>query len=151
MTDVVLTVGNAMMGDDAAGPMLAALLREAPAPGWEVVDGGAAPENVIHRVRALAPARVLVVDATDMDLAPGTIRIVDEIYIAQNAIMTTHDLPLSFLISALRESVPRVDLIGVQPAVVFFGYPVTPAVREAVAAIHAQLRAGQPIEAWPRL
>jgi hydrogenase 3 maturation protease len=151
MTDVVLTVGNTMMGDDAAGPMLAALLGDAPAPGWDVVDGGSAPENVVHRVRALAPDRVLVVDATDMDLAPGEIRLVDDRFIADNFIMTTHDMPVSFLISALRESVRDVRFLGIQPAVVAFGYPVSPAVADAVASVHAHLRAGHAIEAWTAL
>lgn len=151
MNNVVLTVGNAMMGDDAAGPMLAGLLRAAPAPGWLVVDGGSAPENVMHEVRALAPDRVLVVDATDMGLAPGEIRRVDDRFIADNFIMTTHDMPVSFLMASLRESVPQVHFLGIQPAVVFFGYPVTPEVARAVASIHAHLRADAAIEAWPAL
>jgi hydrogenase 3 maturation protease len=151
MSDVVLTVGNAMMGDDAAGPMLAELLRDAPAPGWQVVDGGSAPENVVHQVRALEPGRVLVVDATDMGLAAGEIRRVDDRFIADNFIMTTHDMPISFMMASLRESVPRVHFLGIQPAVVFFGYPVTPEVARAVASIHAHLRAGGAIEAWPAL
>jgi hypothetical protein len=36
-------IGNSMMGDDAAAPLLAAALR-APVPGWQVFDGGAAPK-----------------------------------------------------------------------------------------------------------
>jgi hydrogenase 3 maturation protease len=36
---VILTVGNSLMGDDAAGPHLAALLAAAPAAGWDVIDG----------------------------------------------------------------------------------------------------------------
>ena len=151
MSDVVLTVGNTMMGDDAAGPMLAALLVDAPAAGWVAVDGGSAPENVVHEVRAHAPARVLVVDATDMGLPPGEIRRVDEKFIAENFIMTTHDMPVSFLIEALRESVGEVHFLGIQPAVVAFGYPISPAVTDAVAAVHAHLRASKPIAAWPAL
>jgi hydrogenase 3 maturation protease len=151
MTDVVLTVGNTMMGDDAAGPMLAARLRNAPAPGWEAVDGGSAPENVMHRVRALAPERVLVVDATDMGLAPGEIRRVDDRFIAENFIMTTHDMPVSYLIASLRESVAQVHFLGIQPAVVAFGYPVSPEVARSIEAIHRHLRANDAIDAWPAL
>ena len=58
---VILTVGNNMMGDDGAGPMLAGMLLETPAYGWDIIDGGTAPENEVQRVRALGPARVLVV------------------------------------------------------------------------------------------
>lgn len=151
MTGVVLTVGNSMMGDDAAGPMLAERLGKAPAPGWVVVDGGSAPENVVHAVRALTPDRVLVVDAADMGLPPGEVRRVDDKTIAENFMMTTHTLPLSFLIAALRESVPEVVLLGIQPGVVFFACPVTQEVAAAVAAVHAHLVAGRPVEAWPAL
>ena len=148
---IILTVGNAMMGDDAAGPMLSALLQQSPAPHWYVVDGGAAPENIVHRVRAIAPKRVLVIDATDMQLQPGEVRLIDDRLIADQFIMTTHDLPLSFLITALRESVPEVRLLGIQPSVVAFGYPVSAAVKRAVALIHARLLSGAPVEAWPQL
>ena len=148
---VLLTVGNSMMGDDGAGPLLSSLLDRAPAPGWQVVDGGSAPENVVHRVRALSPWRVVVVDATDMDLEPGAIRLVDDRRIADQFIMTTHDLPVCFLIAALRESVPEVAFLGIQPALVAFGCPMSAAVERAVRDIHAQLRSGCAIDHWPSL
>jgi hydrogenase 3 maturation protease len=145
---VILTVGNGMMGDDAAGPMLSALLQQSPAPGWQVVDGGSAPENVLHRVRAMAPQRVLVVDAAEMELAPGEVRLVDDRMIAEQFIITTHDMPLSFLIAALRESVSEVHLLGIQPSLVAFGYPMSAAVRNAVADIHTRLQSGATVDAW---
>lgn len=148
---VILTVGNRMMGDDAAGPLLSSLLRQSPAPDWQVIDGGSAPENVLHRVRAIAPKRVLVVDATEMELEPGEVRLIDDSLIAEQFIITTHDLPLSFLIAALRESVPEVRLLGIQPSLVAFGYPISPAVAQAVTLVHAQLQSGAPVEAWPQL
>ena len=148
---VILTIGNRMMGDDGAGPLLASLLQHSPAPGWQVVDGGPAPENVVHRVRSIAPKRVVVVDATEMELQPGEIRVVDERFIAERFIITTHDLPVSFLIAALRETVPDVQFLGIQPSIVAFGYPMSAAVERAVAMIHAQLQRGASVNAWPLL
>ena len=55
--NLVLTVGNAMMGDDGAGPYLADKLQDAPLPGWIHIDGGIAPENVVYKVRELQPER----------------------------------------------------------------------------------------------
>ena len=46
---------------------------------------------------------------------------------------------------ALAEEIER------DPAVVFFGYPATPSVKDAVAAIHAHLVADRAVEAWPAL
>jgi hydrogenase 3 maturation protease len=138
---VILTVGNSLMGDDAAGPMLAAMLMEHPAEGWEVIDGGSAPENEVQRVRALQPDLVLVVDAAEMGLAPGDIRLVDESIIASQYLMTTHSLPLTFLIEALHNFVADVRLLAIQPSLVAFGYPVSAEVRAAVALIHQRLTA----------
>ena len=148
---VILTVGNRMMGDDAAGPLLAALLQRSPVPGWQVLDGGSAPENVVHCVRAIAPSRVLVVDAAEMELEPGEVRLVDDRLIVEQFISTTHDLPVSFLIAALRETVPDVQFLGIQPSLIAFGCPLSAAVEQAITHIHARLGQGTPIESWPRL
>ena len=34
-------------------------------------------------------------------------------------------MPLTFLLEALREFVPQVDLLGIQPELVAFGYPMS--------------------------
>ena len=139
---VVLTVGNGMMGDDGAGALLAQLMRQAPLDEWEVINGGAAPENVLHRVRELAPEQVLLVDAADMDLPPGSVRRIQDDKLDDLFMFTTHTLPLTFLIEALREFVPRVDLLGIQPEVVAFGYPMSETVKGAVEQIYDELRRG---------
>ncbi len=136
---VVLTVGNSLMGDDGAGPLLADLMTRAPVAGWTVVNGGSAPENVVHRVRALRPKRVLVVDAADMSLKPGELRLVDPAIIADMFIMSTHNLPLSFVIDQLKEDVEEVLFIGIQPDVVAFYFPMTAPVKAAVDHLYAQL------------
>ncbi|GAB2894186.1 hydrogenase maturation peptidase HycI [Uliginosibacterium flavum] len=151
MHKVILTVGNSMMGDDGAGPLLAELLTKAPASGWTVIDGGSAPENVAHQVQELAPQLVVVVDAADINLEPGAVRLIDDACIADMFIMTTHNLPLSFLIERLRETVPEVLFLGIQPDVVVFGFPMTDPVRLAVEAIHADLCSGQAPQAYARL
>ena len=129
---LVMTVGNGMMGDDAAGPLLAEKLKLAPLNGWETLNGGSAPENSLFLIREMAPAQVLIVDAADMDLAPGEIRLIGDDRIEDPFFMTTHSLPLTYLMQALREFVPKVDLLGIQPDVVAFGYPVSASVKLAV-------------------
>lgn len=146
---LVVTVGNMMMGDDAAGPLLAQALLGSPVDGWEVLDGGSAPENCLHRVRELAPEQILVVDAADMDLSPGEVRLIDDDKLDDPFLMTTHTLPLSYLIQSLRESTPKVDLLGIQPQVVAFGYPVSPEVKQAVRQVHECLQQAEP--AWEYL
>jgi hydrogenase 3 maturation protease len=129
---LVVTVGNGMMGDDAAGPLLAEKLKLAPLNGWETLNGGSAPENSLFRIREMAPEQVLIVDAADMDLTPGEIRLISDDRIEDPFFMTTHTLPLTYLMQSLREFVPKVDLLGIQPDVVAFGYPVSASVKLAV-------------------
>ncbi len=136
---LVFTVGNELMGDDAAGPLLARRLEKLPLACWDVLDGGNAPENYIYKIREMEPERVVVVDSADMDLQPGEVRHVDRDAIGSLFLVTTHSLPLSFLMDSIRESVSRVELIGIQPRTVAFGSPVSREVSQAVERVYAWL------------
>ena len=138
--NVLLTVGNGMMGDDGAGVLLAQMLRDQPLEDWSVVNGGSAPENVLHRIREMDATRVLVVDAADMELEPGAIRRINAEKLDDPFLMTTHTLPLTFLIESLREFVSQVDLLGIQPTIVAFGFPMSEEVRAAVGQVYADLK-----------
>ena len=45
--NILLTVGNGMMGDDGAGVLLAQMLCDQPLADWSAVNGGSAPENIV--------------------------------------------------------------------------------------------------------
>jgi hydrogenase 3 maturation protease len=143
---LVLTVGNAMMGDDAAGPLLAQAMQRLPLENWEVLDGGSAPENILYKVREMAPEQILVVDAADMDLSPGEIRLVSADKLEDPFLMTTHTLSLFYLVQSLRDIAAQVDLLGVQPRLVSFGYPLSPEVKQAIGRVYEGLK--QPDPGW---
>jgi hydrogenase 3 maturation protease len=145
---VIFTVGNSLMGDDGAGPLLAELLEAEPAPDWVVIDGGNAPENLVHAVRAERPERVLLLDSAQMHLEPGAVRRIDEADIARQLVFNTHVIPLDMLIASLRETVPRVTFVGIQPAQVAFFGEMTPAVRNAVLRLHRSLVEGAEPDDW---
>jgi len=136
---LILTVGNEMMGDDGVGPWLARRLQESPLAGWDVIDGQTTPENYLHEVRALEPERAVVVDAADAGMTPGEFYFLYEAAIDSLFIMTTHTLPLSFLIAALKEFVPEVRFIGIQPQITAFGYPMSTEVQQAAETLYQQL------------
>lgn len=140
--NVLLSVGNGMMGDDGAGVLLAQLLLDDPLDGWTVLNGGSVPENVLHQIRDLEVDRVLVVDAADMDLPPGSVRRIQADRLEDPFLLTTHTLPLTFLVESLREFVPQVELLGIQPKVVAFGFPMCEEVRRAVGQVYADLKNG---------
>ncbi len=138
--NVVLTVGNSMMGDDGAGPLLYRLLRDNPIEGWEAVDGGSTPENVAHVVRAFQPENLLIVDATDMELEAGALRIVDKALIGEMFFMSTHNMPLNFLIEQLERDIPHIMFVGVQPDWVSFMFPISEKVKSAVENLYVLLK-----------
>jgi len=139
VTDVLLCVGNSMMGDDGAGPLLAEMCRETPRGDWVVFDGGSAPENDIVAIRELRPVRLLIVDATDMGLNPGEIRRIDPDDIAEMFMMTTHNMPLNYLVDQLKGDVGEVIFLGIQPDIVGFYYPMTEKVKAAVERVYESL------------
>ncbi|TCP97232.1 hydrogenase 3 maturation protease [Cricetibacter osteomyelitidis] len=120
------------MGDDAAGPYLYRLMNENPLENWTALDGGSAPENHAHTVRAMKPKNLIIVDASDMNLEPGEIRIIDKDLIAEMFFMSTHNMPLNFLIEQLEADIPNIVFIGIQPDLVSFGFPLTEKVKSAV-------------------
>ena len=124
MTDVLLCVGNSMMGDDGAGPLLAEKCAAAPKGNWVVIDGGSAPENDIVAIR---------------ELRPGEIRIIDPDDIAEMFMMTTHNMPLNYLIDQLKEDIGEVIFLGIQPDIVGFYYPMTQPIKDAVETVYQRL------------
>ncbi len=137
--NLMLAVGNSMMGDDGAGPMLFDLMQQTPIDGWVAINGGSSPESVSHQVRALKPQRLLIVDAADIGLAPGEIRVIDPDDIAEMFIMSTHNLPLNFLIDQLKEDVGEIIFLGIQPDLVGFYMPMNDKVVAAVEQVYQAL------------
>jgi hydrogenase 3 maturation protease len=136
---ILLTVGNSMMGDDGAGPLLAQRCRDNPIEGWAVLEGGTMPEDALHLIRQAKPERVVVVDAADFGEKAGEVRIIDPETIAEMFMVSTHSLPLNFLIDELKTFVPEVTFVGIQPAMVAFAFPMTDMVTAAVDTIYRRL------------
>ena len=96
-------------------------------------------ENDIVAIRELRPTRLLIVDATDMGLNPGEIRIIDPADIAEMFMMTTHNMPLNYLIDQLKEDIGEVIFLGIQPDIVGFYYPMTQPIKDAVETVYQRL------------
>lgn len=136
---VVFTAGSVLRGDDAAGPMLAKMIEENPIEGWDVVDGGQTPEDDLGYLRRLDPARIIVVDAAKMDLLPGEIRRLEADDVAESFLITTHSLPMSFLLNRLYEMCDTVEFLGIQVKTTEFFDPLSQEVRDAVEFIYQRI------------
>jgi hydrogenase 3 maturation protease len=130
----VLGIGMNWKSDDRLGCALAlALAKKLPAcPDIRIVNGGEAPENFTGAIRSFAPSHVLLLDAVDHGLAPGTVFLADEQSIAVGD-MTSHHLPLKLLMRFLASSLPcRVILIGMQPQTLRPGNKLSPPIKKTL-------------------
>lgn len=139
---VVFTVGAVLRGDDAAGPMLAKMMEQEPIEGWTCIDGGQTPEDDLAVIRRMEPDLLLLVDAAQMGLEPGAIDIVDEDAVVTDLLITTHSLPIKFLLKELKACCNKVVFLGIQPGHLEFMEPLTPAVLESVEKIYNALKTG---------
>ena len=130
---ILLGLGNPVARDDAVGLWVAEALRGAE---WLSIPASAL-ENVLGLVEKEKPEKLVIVDAAEMGLPPGTIR---RLPLGKGAEMlgSTHGLPLSFLISLV--DVPEVVLIGIQPKEYGLGEGLSPEVQAAADSLIRLLR-----------
>ena len=138
--NVVLTVGSVLRGDDAAAPYLAKMIEDNPIDGWTLVHGDLTPEDELGYIRMLEPNRVVVVDAADMNLRAGEVRIVTKDDVAKQFFITTHSMPITYLLSELEPTCRELVFIGIQPAQTEFFGPLSDSVREAVENIYEMIK-----------
>jgi len=108
-----MCIGNRDGGDDAVGPYIADRLKK-DCDDFVVLDCGVAPENFTSVVKKHAPKDLIIVDAVEMGLKPGEIRIVPKEKIGVMHI-STHGIPVSVLINYLDQYVENIIFIGIQP------------------------------------
>lgn len=117
----IVGIGNELSGDDAAGiavtRALHSKLRNHPmAPSFSIIEAGTAPENITATLRRFDADLVVLVDAAQMDQAPGTVRWCDA-ESAEGFGASTHTLPLNLFALYLQSEIGcEVKLLGIQPA-----------------------------------
>lgn len=126
MKIIILCIGNPNGGDDGIGPYIATHIKSSD--NLLIVNAETTPENYTSIIRKNQPDLVIVVDAIDMSLKPGEIRLVPENMIGVMHI-STHSTPLSVLINYIKTIVKDVKLIGVQPGA--FHGSLTPEVKKS--------------------
>ncbi len=110
---VIMCIGNRDGGDDGIGPYIAERL-EKDHPDFVVLDGGISPENYTSVVKRYQPETLILVDAADMGLPAGEIRIVPEEKIGTMH-LSTHGISLALLIEFLKKDIKEIVVIGIQP------------------------------------
>jgi len=110
---LIMCIGNIDGGDDAIGPYIADKLMQEEG-NLVVLNCGTVPENFTSVVKQHNPKNLIIVDAVEMGLDAGEIRIVPKDKIGVMHI-STHGIPISVLISYLEQYVEKIYFIGIQP------------------------------------
>jgi hydrogenase 3 maturation protease len=124
---VVMCIGNRDGGDDAVGPFIADLLKREHL-NFVVLDGGVSPENYTSVVKRHHPKTLVLIDAADMMLAAGEMRVVPKEKIGTMH-LSTHGMSLALLIEFLANDIAEIIVIGIQPQ--SMNGALSPAVRKS--------------------
>jgi hydrogenase 3 maturation protease len=132
----VLGVGSEIRADDAAGLLIVRFLKKTlasiPSNRFAVFEGGPAPENLTGEIIRFAPSHVLIVDAADIGVRAGAVRIIAKELISE-ASFSTHRLSLLMLIEYLAENAGcKTMVLGIQPKTTGMLDPVSRAVERNV-------------------
>jgi len=76
MKYLIVCIGNDEGGDDAVGPFIAGNLKNKLSSDFDVLNVGIAPENYTGVIKEKNPEILIIIDAVDMQLKPGEIRII---------------------------------------------------------------------------
>jgi hydrogenase 3 maturation protease len=114
MQYLVMCIGNREGGDDSVGPYIADKLVSENLECIKIIDVGTVPENYTSVVKCEKPEILVIIDAVEMGLAPGEIRVVPKEKIGVMTI-STHGIPISVLIGYLEQYVKNIIFIGIQP------------------------------------
>ena len=135
---IILGIGNRLGGDDAAGNCVADMLiqrrhrvKSLPTNDLMVIDAGSAPEGYTSVIRQHRPDLLILVDAADMGLPPGALRIITREQISTLS-FSTHHMPLSIFISYVNEFCGNILLVGIQSKQAETGGLISEAVRQSV-------------------
>ena len=140
--NVLFSVGSVLRGDDSVGPYVAKLFKEEPVDGWMLVEGDQTPENELGYLRRLHPKRIVMIDAADMGLEAGSVRLIKKSDVSTSFLFTTHSMPITYLLAQLDVACDELIFIGVQPAQTEFFAPLTKSVKESAETIYETLFKG---------
>ena len=135
---IILGIGNRLGGDDAAGTCVVDMLNQRRhivksllTDDMMVIDAGSAPESYTSVIRQHRPDLLILIDAADMGLLPGALRIITPEQISTLS-FSTHQMPLSIFIAYVKKFCGSILLVGIQPKQAETGSGISEAVRKSV-------------------
>lgn len=138
---LVMGIGNPLRGDDAFGVRAVQELEKHRLQGKVYfIECETVPENFLHVIQEKAPSHILLVDAVEANLPPGSV-VFTELKEGGEIAVSTHSIPLG-VFSEFLKSVMKVDimLLGVQAANLSFKEGLSPEVANALKKVAYMLK-----------
>ncbi len=111
----VLGIGDDLNPLDRPGILAAILIHALERPGVTVFLAGTMPENFTGGLRELRPSHVVMIDAAEMGLPPGSVGLIHPGQVRGQR-FSTHAMPLALVMEYIQEELgARVVLVGVEP------------------------------------
>lgn len=127
---LIMGIGNRLRGDDAIGPLVIDGLRGKV--NADLIDAGDVPENYLGVIEFARPEVILIADAVDFGGQPGEVATFNIDQLSSMSV-STHNASLHLLFKVLQlDPPPDVLLLGIQPANIVFGAPLSAPVMEAL-------------------
>lgn len=127
---VLAAVGDRGAGDDAAAPFLIDLLSTTA--DLATIDCGSYPQNFLGVFARFDPDTVLLVDAAELGVSPGEVRILDAVTVTDLG-GGTHGFPMELLLHQIEAATKaEVFLLAIQIAGLTRGSSLHPAVEKTV-------------------
>ena len=127
---VITGVGNSLRKDDFIGIKIIRNLRENGLQSVYLIECETAPENFIKPISEFNPTHVLIIDAAQLNLKPGSIKLIESEDIAGIPV-SSHALPLHIFCDYLVEITgAKVALLAIQPKETGFGEGLTRELKE---------------------
>jgi len=120
-------IGNNIMGDDGVGIFVAKMLRKLSPSNIKVEICESVPENFIFQSTMKDVRKLVIVDAAEMSLPPGSIRKISPL--KSQSFISTHGLPFLRLLDNMEEC--ELIIVGIQPERISFSTKLSPSVRKA--------------------
>jgi hydrogenase 3 maturation protease len=135
---LLIGAGNTLRGDDAAGPVLVGLLEGKI--NASLLNVGEVPESYFSRILDAKADTIVFLDAANFGAAPGDVAVLGAEDIAGCSI-STHQMTVDLFFRYIRQnSQAELFAIGIQPAQIAFGEPMSPEVDQSIRALADLLR-----------
>ncbi len=136
---MVIGLGHPLKGDDYVGSLVAKDLKKRIKNSSDIliVDAEDSPENVISVLNDNNPGLVVLIDAVEAGLEPGSVTLMD-LSETTYPFFGSHSMPLKVLLQ-MGPEIPKTVLLGIQPSSYEIGEPLSREVAQAEAEIVMEL------------